>query len=105
MLIDTEFALIVAYVRAERKLQVKNALSKAKVDGYTYFPVRGTGEETLTMYDNEEHLRYEVIVPAAKAIEVGEALVAAARTGELGDGVVYSVPVGGAVKVRTGESL
>jgi nitrogen regulatory protein P-II 1 len=47
--------------------------------------------------------RIEVLVEDAEADAVIEALVAAARTGKIGDGKVWSVPVDTAVRVRTGE--
>jgi nitrogen regulatory protein P-II 1 len=47
--------------------------------------------------------RIEVLVEDAAADEVIDTLVAAARTGKIGDGKVWAVPVETAVRVRTGE--
>ncbi len=48
-------------------------------------------------------VRIEVLVEDELAQEVIEALVKAARTGQIGDGKVWAVPVEEVVRVRTGE--
>lgn len=48
-------------------------------------------------------VRIEVLVEDEDADELIEVLVKAARTGKIGDGKVWSVPVDTAVRVRTGE--
>ena len=48
-------------------------------------------------------VRIEVLVEDADAEELVEVVVKAARTGKIGDGKVWSVPVDEAVRVRTGE--
>jgi len=48
-------------------------------------------------------VRIEVLVEDADAEPVIDALVAAARTGKIGDGKVWALPVETAVRVRTGE--
>jgi nitrogen regulatory protein P-II 1 len=48
-------------------------------------------------------VRLEVLVESARAEEVVEVIVEASRTGKIGDGKVWSMPVDGVVRVRTGE--
>jgi nitrogen regulatory protein P-II 1 len=48
-------------------------------------------------------VKVEVVVPEAQAEEVVQAIVGAARTGRIGDGKVFVIPVEDIVRIRTGE--
>ena len=48
-------------------------------------------------------VRLEVVVPDAMAADVVAAIVAAAKTGKIGDGKIFVTPIEEAVRIRTGE--
>jgi len=48
-------------------------------------------------------LKIEIVVSSAQADQVVDAIVGAARTGKIGDGKIFVMPVESAVRVRTGE--
>ena len=48
-------------------------------------------------------MEIEVVVPDDRAEEIAAAIIKAARTGEIGDGRVFLIPVTGSYRIRTGE--
>ncbi|MCM2428498.1 P-II family nitrogen regulator [Streptomyces sp. RKAG337] len=92
--------------------EVKTALLELGVHGLTVTEASGYGRQRghTEVYRGAEYrvdlvpkVRLEVLVEDADAEAVIEAVVNAARTGKIGDGKVWSVPVETAVRVRTGE--
>jgi nitrogen regulatory protein P-II 1 len=104
--------LVIAVIKPFKLDDVKTALQEMGVHGLTVTEASGYGRQRghTEVYRGAEYrvdlvpkARIEVLVEDADADAVIEALVAAARTGKIGDGKVWSVPVETAVRVRTGE--
>jgi nitrogen regulatory protein P-II 1 len=104
--------LITAVVKPHRLDEVKTALQELGVHGLTVTEASGYGRQRghTEVYRGAEYrvdlvpkVRIEVVVSDADAEAVIEAVVAAARTGKIGDGKVWSVPVDTVVRVRTDE--
>jgi len=104
--------LITAIVKPFKVEDVKEALKDAGVVGMTVSEAQGFGRQGghTEVYRGAEYdvdfvpkVRVEVLVEDELAQEVIEALVKAARTGQIGDGKVWAVPVEEVVRVRTGE--
>jgi nitrogen regulatory protein P-II 1 len=104
--------LITAIVKPFKLDEVKNALQAIGVHGLTVTEASGYGRQHghTEVYRGAEYridlvpkARIEVVVEDEDAERVMDAIVAAARTGKIGDGKVWSVPVEGIVRVRTGE--
>jgi nitrogen regulatory protein P-II 1 len=91
---------------------VKTALDGLGVQGMTVSEVQGFGRQRghTEVYRGAEYtvsfvpkVRVEVLVDDADSSRVVDAIVAAAHTGAIGDGKVWSTPVDAVVRVRTGE--
>ncbi|PYC79140.1 transcriptional regulator [Streptomyces tateyamensis] len=104
--------LITAVVKPHQLDSVKEALQAFGVHGLTVTEASGYGRQRghTEVYRGAEYtvdlvpkIRIEVVVADDDAEEVIEVLVKAARTGKIGDGKVWSVPVETVVRVRTGE--
>ncbi|BAJ28151.1 nitrogen regulatory protein P-II [Kitasatospora saccharophila] len=104
--------LITAVVKPFKLDEVKTALQELGVHGLTVTEASGYGRQHghTEVYRGAEYridlvpkVRIEVVVEDEDAERVTDAIVAAARTGKIGDGKVWVVPVDGIVRVRTGE--
>jgi nitrogen regulatory protein P-II 1 len=104
--------LVTAVIKPYKLDDVKTALQEMGVQGMTVTEASGYGRQRghTEVYRGAEYrvdlvpkARVEVLVEDAEADAVIAAVVAAARTGKIGDGKVWSVPVETAVRVRTGE--
>jgi nitrogen regulatory protein P-II 1 len=104
--------LIKAIVRPDKVDDVKDALSKIQVSGMTVTEVRGHGQQKghTTVYRGKEYnisllpkMSVETVVPDDVVDAAIQAIIGAARTGEIGDGRVYVTPVTLSYKIRTGE--
>jgi nitrogen regulatory protein P-II 1 len=104
--------LITAIVKPFKVEDVKEALKDVGVVGMTVSEAQGFGRQGghTEVYRGAEYtvdfvpkVRVEILVEDELAREVIEALVKAARTGQIGDGKVWAVPVEDVVRVRTGE--
>ena len=91
---------------------VKNALTGIGIDGMTISEVRGHGRQKghKEVYRGQEYnvdllpkIKIEVIVATSRAEEVLTALVAAARTGQIGDGKIFVSEVTEAIRIRNGD--
>jgi len=103
---------IEAIIRPQKLDDVKNALTEIGIRGLTVSEVRGAGRQKgfTQHYRGAEYTvnlilktKVEVVVPDADARRVAEAIAEAARTGEIGDGKIFLLPVAGAIRIRTGE--
>jgi nitrogen regulatory protein P-II 2 len=103
---------IIAVIQPHRLDAVREALAAIGVQGMTITEVRGFGRQKgqTEIYRGAEYtMRYvpkvkiEVAVPASIADAVVEAIGEAARTGRIGDGKVFVLPLEGAMRVRTSE--
>jgi nitrogen regulatory protein P-II 1 len=105
--------LVTAVVQPHRLDAVREALLAAGVSGMTLTEVSGHGRQGghTEVYRGAEYrvdavpkIRIEVLVEDVDEPAVAAAIVAAARTGRIGDGKVWSVDVSRLVRVRTGET-
>ena len=104
--------LVTAIVKPFKLDDVKAALKDLSVDGMTVSEVSGFGRQRghTEVYRGSEYtvdfvpkVRVEVLADDNDAGRVVEAVVAAARTGKIGDGKVWVTPVDTVVRIRTGE--
>ena len=93
--------------------KVREALTKAGVSGMTIYEVKGFGRQKghSELYRGAEYtvdflpkLKLEMVVADSLVDKVLEAITTAANTGKIGDGKIFTYPVGKAVRIRTGES-
>ena len=104
---------IEAIIRHERLQEVQDALDQLGVSGLTVSEVVGCGRQKgyTEQYRGVRanisllpKIKVESVVPSDLADRVVEAIVEAARTGNVGDGRVFVYPVEQSVRIRTGES-
>ena len=104
--------LVIAIVRPEKVNDVLEALYNAEVRGFSISRVQGHGGEldrvetyrgTTVKMGLEDKLRYEIAVSDEFVEPTIEALCEGARTGEVGDGKIFVLPLERAVRIRTGE--
>jgi nitrogen regulatory protein P-II 1 len=104
--------LLKAIIRPSKVDDVKDALAKLNISGMTVTEVRGHGKQKghTAIYRGKEYnvsllpkMQIEVVVTNNIADEAIRAIVEAARTGEIGDGRVFVLPVERAYRIRTGE--
>jgi nitrogen regulatory protein PII len=104
--------LIKCIVRPNKVDEVKDALSKLSVSGMTVSEVRGHGKQKghTAIYRGKEYnvsllpkMEIEVVVPDRMVSDCIKAVIEAARTGEIGGGRVFVMPVEQSYKIRTGE--
>ena len=104
--------LIKAIVRPNKVDDVKNALEKLHISGMTVTEVRGHGKQKghTAIYRGQEYnvsllpkMEVEVVIPDSIADDAIKAIIEAARTGEIGDGRVFVLPVAESYRIRTGE--
>ena len=103
---------IIAVIQPHRLDPVREALSGIGVQGLTVSEVRGFGRQKgqTEIYRGAEYvmqfvpkIKLEIAVDEDLADRVVEAIGSAARTGRIGDGKVFVLPLEGAMRVRTGE--
>jgi nitrogen regulatory protein P-II 1 len=104
--------LITAIIRPEKLSEVLEALFRAEVRGLSISRVQGHGGETeeIETYRGStvkmelvEKVRLEIGVSEPFVDITVDAILGAARTGEVGDGKIFVVPVERVVRIRTGE--
>lgn len=104
--------LIIAIVRPERANEVLEALFRAEVRGLTVSRVRGHGGEvervetyrgTTVKMELQDKIRFEIGVSNHFVEPTVRAIMSAARTGEVGDGKIFVLPVERIHRIRTGE--
>ena len=104
--------LIKSIVRPNKVDEVKDALEKIGISGMTVTEVRGHGKQKghTAIYRGKEYnvsllpkMQIEVVVSDAVADDVIKAIITSAKTGEIGDGRVFVLPVEQTYRIRTGE--
>jgi len=104
--------LIIAIIQPYRMDSVREALTEMGVEGLTVSEVRGYGRQRgqKEIYRGAEYsvsyvpkLKLEIAVVADKADDVVEAITRAARTGKIGDGKIFVLPLEAVQRIRTGE--
>jgi nitrogen regulatory protein P-II 1 len=104
--------LIIAVIKPFKLDDVKTALATAGMHGLTVTEASGFGRQGghTEVYRGAEYkidlvpkVRLEIVCDDEDAERLIDVVVEAARTGKIGDGKVWSVPVESLVRVRTGE--
>ncbi|MBO9574947.1 MAG: P-II family nitrogen regulator [Sphingobium sp.] len=103
---------IEAIIKPFKLDEVKEALHEVGVSGITVTEAKGFGRQKghTELYRGAEYVvdflpkvKLEAVVEDAMADRVVEAIANAAKTGRIGDGKIFVVPVEKAVRIRTGE--
>jgi len=104
--------LVTALVKPFKLDEIKDALSQLGLNGMTITEAKGFGRQRghTEVYRGAEYtvefvpkVRIEVLADDDEARRVADAIVEAARTGQIGDGKVWISPVDAIIRVRTGE--
>jgi nitrogen regulatory protein PII len=104
--------LIKTIIRPNKVDEVKDALARLNISGITISEVRGHGKQKghTAIYRGKEYdvsllpkMEIEVVVTEAVLEDAIKAIIEAARTGEIGDGRLFVLPVEQAYRIRTGE--
>jgi nitrogen regulatory protein P-II 1 len=104
--------LVTAVVKPFKLDEIKEALTALGLPGITITEVQGFGRQRghTEVYRGAEYtvefipkVRVEVLTDDETARRVADAIVAAGRTGQIGDGKVWISPVETIIRVRTGE--
>ena len=103
---------IEAIIKPFKLDEVKEQLNEIGIQGMTVSEVKGfgrTGGKTET-YRGAEYLidfvpkvKIEIVVPDDRVHDVIECIERAARTGKIGDGKIFVLPIDEAIRIRTGE--
>lgn len=104
--------LVTAVIKPFKLDEVRESLTRVGIQGLTVTEVKGYGRQKghTEIYRGTEYavsflpkLKIEVAVPSASVEQVIEAISAAAKTGQIGDGKIFVTSVEQAVRIRTGE--
>lgn len=104
--------LVTAVVKPFRLSDVLDTLTRHGVTGVTVTEARGYGRQGghTEVYRGSEFsvgfvskIKIEILVADGEADELLEAIMHGARTGNIGDGKIWTTPVGETLRVRTGE--
>jgi nitrogen regulatory protein P-II 2 len=104
--------IVMAIIKPFKLEEVRDALTALGVHGLTVTEVKGYGRQKghTEIYRGAEYavsflpkLKIEVAVNADVADKVVDAIMAAARTGQIGDGKIFVYSLDSAVRIRTGE--
>jgi nitrogen regulatory protein P-II 1 len=105
--------LVIGIVRPEKANDVLEALYRAEVRGFSLSRVQGHGGEfervetyrgTTVQVGLSEKVRFEIAVSDPFVEPTIEAICEGARTGDVGDGKIFVLPLERAVRIRTGET-
>ena len=105
--------LVIGIVRPEKVNDVLEALYRAEVRGISLSRVQGHGGEldhvenyrgTRVQMGLSEKVRFEIAVSGEFVERTVDAICEGAKTGELGDGKVFVLPLDKVVRIRTGET-
>ena len=103
---------IEAIIQPHKLEEVRDALKGIGIDGLTVTEVRGHGRQKghKEVYRGKEYFvdllpkrKIEMVVNNARKDEVIRTIVAAARTGQIGDGTIFVYDIGEAVRIRNDE--
>jgi nitrogen regulatory protein P-II 2 len=105
--------LIIAVIKPFKLEEVRDALSAVGVQGITVSEVKGYGRQKghTEIYRGAEYavhflpkVRLEIVVATENADRAVDAVVKAAKTGQIGDGKIFVTSVERAIRIRTGET-
>ena len=103
---------IEAIIKPFKLDEVKEALTKVGIQGMTITEVKGFGRQKghTELYRGAEYsvdflpkVKIQILVPDEKVSQVVDAILQTARTGKIGDGKIFIVPVEEVIRIRTGE--
>jgi nitrogen regulatory protein P-II 1 len=104
--------MIKAIVKPERFEFVKKALEEKGFNGMTITEVKGRGEQKgialeyrggLMIVDLLPKIQIEIVIRDSDVDTVVNLLIESARTGKIGDGKIFVLPVERSIRIRTGE--
>jgi len=104
--------LITAIVRPNKMEEIKAALTEIGAQGMTVTEVRGHGRQKghKELFRGKEYfvdllpkVRLELALPDSKVDAAVAAIEKASKTGDVGDGKIFILPVEDCVRIRTGE--
>jgi nitrogen regulatory protein P-II 2 len=110
---DPSMKIVVAIIKPFKLDEVRDALTALGVHGLTVSEVKGYGRQRghTEIYRGAEYavsflpkIKIEVAVAADQVDRVIEAVTAAAKTGQIGDGKIFILDLEHAVRIRTGET-
>ena len=105
--------LIIAIIKPFKLEEVKEALAEAGIEGMTVTEVKGFGRQKghTEIYRGSEYtmdfvpkIRIEIAVNDHAVDSAIAAILASAKTGKIGDGKIFVLPLPEVIRVRTGES-
>mgnify|MGYP000066831829 FL=1 len=105
--------LITAIIKPFKLEEVRTALTDLGLQGMTVTEVKGYGRQKghTEIYRGAEYavsflpkIKMEIVVPTAQVEKALEAVQSAAKTGQIGDGKIFVVPLEQAIRIRTGET-
>jgi nitrogen regulatory protein P-II 1 len=103
---------IEAIIKPFKMEDVKEALTEIGVEGMTVSEVKGFGRQKghTEIYRGSEYtvdflpkVKFEIVLPDDRVQRAVDAIVQAAKTGKIGDGKVFVVPIEDAIRIRTDE--
>ncbi|HJW70718.1 MAG TPA: P-II family nitrogen regulator [Candidatus Binatia bacterium] len=103
---------IEAIIKPFKLDEVKDALAKSGVEGMTVTEVKGFGRQKghTELYRGAEYVveflpkvKLEILVTDERAAVIAKTIEDAARSGQIGDGKIFILPVDEALRIRTGE--
>ncbi|GMV18181.1 MAG: nitrogen regulatory protein P-II [Polyangiaceae bacterium] len=109
---STVMKKVEAIIKPFKLDEVKDALSEVGIQGMTVTEVKGFGRTggkkevyrgSAYVVDFVPKVKLEIIVPEAMVKEVIDAIEKSAKTGRIGDGKIFVMPIDEAVRIRTGE--
>ena len=104
--------LVMAIIKPFKLDEVREALTTLGIEGMTVTEVKGYGRQKghTEIYRGAEYavsflpkLKLELAISSDQVETVVDAIVAAARTGQIGDGKIFVSPIDQVIRVRTGE--
>ncbi|GHC74006.1 P-II family nitrogen regulator [Limoniibacter endophyticus] len=105
--------IVMAIIKPFKLEEVREALTEIGIHGLTVTEVKGYGRQKghTEIYRGAEYavnflpkLKIEVVVPSDLEAKAVDAIAAAAKTGQIGDGKIFVLNVDKAVRIRTGEA-
>ena len=105
--------LVMAIIKPFKLDEARKALTELGLQGMTVTEVRGCGRQKghTEIYRGAEYtvnfipkLKIEVVMPDTQVDKAVDTIAATAKTGKIGDGKVFVMPVEQAVRIRTGET-
>jgi nitrogen regulatory protein P-II 1 len=102
---------IEAIIRKTKFEEVKEALHEAGIEFFSFWDVRGVGQARQgrvyrgIVYDTSsiERTKLSIIVRNKNVDKTIQAILGSARTGEIGDGKIFVIPIENSYRIRTGE--